>query len=368
MRPYLYSLASDKKKGFIAGVIKILLSLLAFIYASAVRSLIFIYSIRPYRLKCKVISVGNITLGGTGKTSLVELIARYLKENGHRIAILSRGYKRRVDSRQSTVDRKTVDSGLWTMEYRMMGDEPYMLKKSLTDIPVLVDSNRIRSANLGIRDYDVDTVILDDGLQQWKIKKDLEIVVIDASNPFGNRRLLPRGILRQPISTLNKADMFILTKTDLDADVKGIKDFLKRINHPAEIFESVHKPVGFYRVGESEKLLDTDMFKGKTVAIFSGIGDPLYFENTVKKLGLQICLSFRFADHYHYSEGDLNNIIAESAQQNAAAILTTEKDAARLDTQLLRNNLPAIFVLRIELEIIEDAEKFYHRLRQLYSL
>jgi tetraacyldisaccharide 4'-kinase len=296
-------------------------------------------------------------LGGTGKTSLVEFIARYLKKEDHRVAILSRGYKRKVKN-----------SKLKMQNYAAMGDEPYMLKDNLKDIPVLVDTNRIRSANLGIRDYGVDTVILDDGLQQWKIKKDLEIVVIDAGNPFGNRRLIPRGILRQPISTLNKADIFILTKTDLNADVQGIKDFLKRINPPAEIFESIHEPVGFYRIGESEKLVATDMFAGKSVAVFSGIGDPLYFENTVKKLGLQICLSFRFADHHHYSKEDLDNIIAESIQKNAAAILTTEKDAARLDTKLLCNKLPAIFVLRIELEIREDAEKFYHRLRQLYRL
>jgi len=361
MREYIYNLATDDKKGFIASLIKILLFLLALIYTLVVRILIFIYGIKPRYLACKVISVGNITLGGTGKTSLVGFIARYLKQEGHNVAILSRGYKRKVH-------RITTDYGLRVTGYGMMGDEPYMLKNSLKSIPVLVDTNRIRCANLGIRDYGADTVILDDGLQQWKIKKDLEIVTIDAANPFGNRKLLPRGILRQPISTLNKVDVFILTKTDLNPDIGWIKDFLRQLNPGAEIFESVHKVVGLYKLGESEKLLAADMLKGKTVTVFSGIGDPAYFENTVRNLKANIGLTFRFPDHYPYSQKDLISIIEESRRENIEAIVTTEKDAVRLTAQALTSSLAAIFVLRIELKITKDEEGFYSRLHKLYSL
>jgi len=354
MQEYLYSLATDRKKGFIADLIKIFLFLLSLIYGSVVRILIFIYAIKSYRLKCKVISVGNITLGGTGKTALVELIARYLKENGHRIAILSRGYKRKVH-------RRTTECGI-------MGDEPLMLKNNLKSIPVLVDTNRIRAGNLGIRDYGVDTVILDDGLQQWRIKKDLEIVAIDAGNPFGNRRLMPRGILRQPLSTLGKADVFILTKTDLNSDIEGIKNYLKRINPLAEIFESVHKSAGFYKLAESQNLFDTDALKGRTVTAFSGIADPFYFENTLKSLKINIGLSFRFPDHHSYSQKDLINIAQESRRKNIEAIVTTEKDAVRLTAQALTPSLADIFVLRITLAITKDEERFYSRLRKLYNL
>jgi tetraacyldisaccharide 4'-kinase len=357
MQEYLYSLATDRKKGFIAVLIKILLFALSLIYGLLLRVLIFIYSIRPHRLKCKVISVGNITLGGTGKTSLVEFIARYLKKEGHKLAILSRGYKRKI-----------TGCGLENNDYAAMGDEPQMLKNNLKGTPVLVDTNRIRAANLGIHDYGVDTVILDDGLQQWKIKKDLEIVAIDAGNPFGNRQLLPRGILRQPLSTLGKADIFILTKTDLSADTEGIKNYLKRINPLADIFESMHKPAGFYKLGKSEKLFDADALKGKNVTVFSGIADPFYFENTLKNLKIDIGLSFRFPDHHPYSQKDLTNIAQESRRKNIEAIVTTEKDAVRLDEQALSCSLAAIFVLRIELAITKDEERFYYRLRKLYSL
>jgi tetraacyldisaccharide 4'-kinase len=355
MREYLYGLVTDKKKGFIAGLIKVLLSCLAFIYGLAVRALIFIYGVRPRQLKCRVISVGNITLGGTGKTALVEFIARYLKQEGHEVAVLSRGYKRKIKIR-----------GLKNDDYAMTGDEPRMLKNNLEGVPVLVGPDRIRSGNSAIRDHAADTVILDDGLQQWRIKKDLEIVTIDASNPFGNCRLLPAGILRQPISTLSKADLFILTKTDLNPNTEWIKNYLKRINPAADIFESIHKPAGFYKLGEGKNLLAADIFKGKTVTAFSGIADPFYFENTLRNLNVRIGLSFRFPDHHYYSQKDLNNIAEESKRVNIEAIVTTEKDAARLDAQAPSSDLVDIFILRITL-VIKDEDGFYSRLRKLYS-
>ncbi len=355
MRAYLYGLATGKKKGFIAALIKLLLLPLAVIYGLSVRVLIFIYGIRPHRLKCKVISVGNITLGGTGKTSLVEFIAGYLKQEGHQVAVLSRGYKRKAASPELKDD-----------DCRVMGDEPSMLKNRLKGIPILVDADRIRSAERAIGDYGADTVILDDGLQQWKIKKDLEIVTIDAKNPFGNHRLLPEGILRQPLSTLRKADVFILTKTDYASDISRLKGFLKGINPSAEIFESVHKPAGIYKLGEIRNFLAADTLKGKTVTVFSGIGDPLYFENTVRNLGADIGLRFEFPDHHYYSKKDLVGIIEESRRSNISVILTTEKDAARLNA--LGPGLPDIFVLRIELKIIKDEERFRYRLLKLYSL
>lgn len=357
MQEYLYNLATDKQKGFAAGLIKILLFILAVIYGLLLRALIFIYNISPVRLKCKVISVGNITLGGTGKTALVEFIARYLRQEGRRVAVLSRGYK-----------RESAAAGAGKSDYAMMGDEPLMLKNNLGNIPVLVDPDRIRSGNSAIRDYGADTVILDDGLQQWRLKKDLEIVTIDAANPFGNRWLLPRGILRQPLSTLSKADIFILTKTDLGIDTAGIKRYLKRINPSAEIFESAHKAAGFYRLAASRDLLDTAALKGKTVTAFSGIADPFYFENTLKSLGVNIGLSFRFPDHHAYSQKDLADIVEGTRRKNIEAIVTTEKDAARLSAEALSPKFADIFVLRITLAIIKDEEGFYHRLRKLYSL
>jgi tetraacyldisaccharide 4'-kinase len=353
MRKYLYNLATDKYRGFGAGVIKLILFLCSLLYGRIVRVLMLFYRIRPCRLSCRVISVGNITLGGTGKTTLAEHIASYLKEQGHKIAILSRGYKRNPGT---------------------MGDEPYMLSRKLPGIPVLVDSNRIRSAKLAIRDYGVDTVILDDGLQQWRIIKDLEIVTIDARNPFGNRRLLPRGILRQPLSSLKLADLFVLSKANLVADTVKVKEELSRFNPQALLAESSHTPAGFYSIAEPGELLNTAALKGSTVSLFSGIGDPESFEDLISCLGIKIGLSFRFPDHHHYTRQDLDKIAAGAKDKGIDTIVTTQKDAARLAGSGITDYacLPVrqglrVLVLRIELKI-KDEERFRGRLLKLYLL
>lgn len=348
MKGYLYSLATDRAKGFIASIIKVFLFIFSLIYGLVVRALILFYRLWPSRLNCKVISVGNITLGGTGKTSLVEFIARYLKQQGHKVVILSRGYKR--------------------MHPETMGDEPYMLQMNLKDIPVIADADRIRSGNRAIRDYGADTVIFDDGLQQWRIKKDLEIVTIDATNPLGNRYLLPRGILRQPLSSLKRADVFVLTKTNLNADIEGIKDTLNKLNPSAMIIESIHQPLGFYDINKPQRAFDTETLKGKTAALFSGIGDPDSFEDLIIGLGINIGLSFRFTDHHNYTQEDLERIIKGSGDKNIDTIITTQKDAARLhNLQLTTYNLQ-LLVLRIGLVIKKDEQGFYDRLLKLYSL
>ena len=355
MREYLYSLATDKKKGLIAGIFKIFLFALSLIYGIVVRVLSFICRLRSYRLNCRVISVGNITLGGTGKTSLVEMLVRLLKDKGHKIAVLSRGYK-----------RKSIRYPLSTIRYEIMGDEPYMLTRNLGDIPIIVDKNRIRAAEKAIRNYGADTLILDDGFQQWRIRKDLEIVTVDATNPFGNLRLLPRGILREPLSSLKRADIFVLTKVNLNPDTQDIKEFLKRINPNALIVEAIHNPVGFYRLGDRrDNLLSPAEFKGKKVSLVCGIADPQSFENLISSLGIGIELSLRVPDHHFYTKKDLNRIIRNSEQKNINTIITTEKDSVRISTVNSQLSTVNCYILRIKLEIIQY-ETFFNRIHSLF--
>ena len=356
MLSYIYNLATDRERGLIATGVKSFLYFLSLIYGLAVRVLIFLYHLKPYQLNCKVISVGNITLGGTGKTSLVALIARYLKEKGHKVAILSRGYKRKV-----------LTPNLQLPTPNSMGDEPYMLKVNLKDVPVLVDTDRIRAAKRAIRDYGADTVILDDGFQQWRIKKDLEILTIDATSPFGNLKLIPRGILREPLSSLRRADIFVLTKTNLNPDNQDIKDFLSSISPSSLIAESTHSPLGFYRLDKSDAFLKLEALKGEVVTLISGIADPDSFENLIASLGINIGLALRFPDHYAYSQKDLENIIRESQRKNIATIITTEKDAARFYGLRITDYGLQFLILRIELKIIKDEQRFYNRLLRLYS-
>lgn len=345
MRNYLYSLAKDEVVGFSAGIIKFFLFVLSLVYGLAVRCLILFSRAFSCHFNCKVISVGNITLGGTGKTTLVEFIARYLKLKGHKVAIISRGYGRQKET---------------------MGDEPSMLLKKLGDIVVIVDANRKRAINKAIREYGIDTAILDDGFQQWSLRKSLEIAVIDATNPFGNSMMIPRGILREPLSSLKRADSFVLTKTNLHKDSKEIRVTLSKINPKAEIFEAMHEPLGFYNISSSDELFDADFLRGKSVVLFSGIGDPESFENLISVIGGNIVSSFRFGDHHNYNQKDLDRITTDAKDRKIEVIVTTEKDAARLTNYTQDVKHYKLLVLRIGLKI-NDEQGFCNRLLKLYS-
>jgi len=353
---YLYSAATDKEGGLMAGLLKIILLVLSWIYGAVIRILTFFYRLKPRRLPCKVVSIGNITLGGTGKTPMVELVAKYLKKQSHKVAILSRGYKRKL----STYD-------LPAKSYELIGDEPYMLKEKLGDMPLLVDADRIRSAGVAMRDYGVDTVVLDDGFQQWRIKKDLEIVTINAANPFGNKHMLPRGILREPISSLKRADIFILTKTDMAGDIQPLKTYLQRINPQALIVDTTYRPLGLCRITDPRgELTKPEALKGESVAILCGIADPDSFKALIENLGLKVGLFFKFADHYCYTKEDLVKIIQESNSKNIRTIITTEKDMVRLppmDYEAIPINFLA---LTIAIDFKDNEEEFRNRLLGLY--
>lgn len=353
-----YNLITDKNKGAASCLIKGILFLLSLIYCQIVRLLIFIRSYNRYYADCIVISVGNITLGGTGKTPVVEYLAKYLKGEGRKVAILSRGYKKKC--RSASVHRCS--------SYETMGDEAYMLQENLKGVPVVVNADRRQGISIAINDYGADTIIMDDGFQQWGIKKDLDIVTIDALIPFGNRHIFPRGILRQPLSSLKQADVFILTRTDVTPDISDIRKVLGEFNPLAIIIESVHKPVGFYPLGRKQDLSEVGIFKGKTIALVSGIANPDSFKGMVADLGVKIGASFDFPDHYSYSSKDLDRIILECKEKNIACIITTEKDAARLSQLPVKDCHLPVFVLRIEISITrnEDEERLHNRLRRLY--
>lgn len=353
MLKYIYNVAKDEKRGIIAAFLKLILSLLSFIYVFGLilaRIGFYLGILRSVRLNCKVISIGNITLGGTGKTPFVRMLAKYLTQKGKKVVILIRGYK-----------RKNFNPEPLTLNPDVMGDEGYLLAQD-SAVPVLVGRDRIKTAYMAIEKYHPDIIILDDGFQHWRLKRDLDVVLINALNPFGNKRVIPRGILREPLTGLSRADVFVLTKADLGEGVLALGQRLNALKPQALVIEAVHKPVCFYDLEGKKSELSS--IKDKEVCIFSAIADPASFEKIILNLGAKIKFKFEFGDHHNYIQEDLDKIIKTCKNLNIPCFITTEKDAVKLLSLNLDKSVH-LLILNIELGIIRNEEEFYLRLHRL---
>lgn len=347
MQRYLYNLATDKINGFLPAVFKFLLFLLSLVYGLIVGFILLLYKLkilRKFYADCAVISVGNVTLGGTGKTPLVELIAKDLSQKGIKTAILTRGYKRGASLEN-------------------IADEASMLKEKLDNVPVLVGANRIANAKKAVTDYHAKVILLDDGFQHWKLHRDLDIVVVDSTNPFGNERLIPRGILREPLSSLNRADIFLLTKTDYGRNnLEMIKTTIRNLKPDAQLFESNHIAKTFYNIKDNRELEISDI-TNKNVCLLASIGDVDAFEKMVAGLGLSPNLKFYFLDHYQYKKKDLDNVVKACLDSGITSIITTEKDIPRIkDINFDFPNNISVLALKIEIKFLENEDVFFKRL------
>jgi tetraacyldisaccharide 4'-kinase len=241
-----------------------------------------------------------------------------------------------------------------------------MLQNRMPLIPVVTDKKRLRSARKAIETLGADTLILDDGFQQWGISKDLDIVTVDEGNPFGNGLVIPAGMLREPLSALKRADIFVLTRCEKEEEKERLKKRLSSFNPRACIFCCNHRVAGFYPVsGEAAGgITKPEFFSGKEVVAFSGIAVPLSFEQSLENTGARITGARRFPDHYFYGRREIEAIIAGG---RGRPVVTTEKDAARLSV-LYDGRPPAgIWVLRIELEFEnDDDQRLRDRLLGIY--
>ena len=304
------------------------------------------------RLPAKVISVGNITVGGTGKTPLVETLARILKEEGFRVGILSRGYGRRGRGTLVVSDGKDIRT-----VPRETGDEPMLLARNLSGIPIVVGQNRVRAGQLAIQSFGCNILILDDGFQHLCIRRDIDFVVIDASNPFGNGRLIPAGPLREQISSLKRADAICFTRVDQDSNLRCSEEYIRKYSR-APIFASTHHPTGWISV-ENGGLFPLDGLKGKKVLAFAGIGNPESFRKTLKALSVEPVAFLKYRDHHWYTGRDLTHICETAKGAGAEAIVTTEKDGIRLP-ESMQCSIP-LYSLKIKLQFkegIREIKKF----------
>jgi len=317
-------------------------------YGLGVRARLFLHGtgfLRWTRLPCKVISVGNITLGGTGKTPAVEYIARLLRDEGMDVVLLSRGYRGRMERKFWVVS----DGQRLLLSPREAGDEPYMLAQRLGDIPILVGRRRDLSGKYASAHYHPDVIILDDGFQHLGVKRDIDILLVDSQTGFGNGHLFPRGPLREPLAQLRRADLFLMTKVE-DLDACGeLEERIKSHKKHAIIFHSTYRPDYLNDLNRGERL-PVGYIKDKRIAALSGIANPAYFRHLLKLVGAKVEEEIAFPDHHVYSRRDIP--ILKNAVRRAECIVTTEKDAAKLHG-LSGTNFP-ILSLSISLKVMED--------------
>ena len=366
----------ERRYGRRADILRWILHGLAVIYLWIVQARLGLYErriLRAHPLGCLVISVGNLTVGGTGKTPVVEMLARALQAGGRRVAVLSRGYKsvprpflfRLWDwlTKQEAVfaPRVVSDGHALLLDSRTAGDEPFMLANNLRGVVVLVDRDRVMSGRYAIRHFGADTLLLDDGFQYVRMRHGIEVALIDSQAPFGNEFLLPRGTLREPPRNLRRATHIFLTKC-ADSCNDALISRIRAHNRTADIIQCAHRPkhVRNFVTGEIKPL---DFLKELSVGSICGIAMPESFESALSSLGARIEISKTYTDHHRYSVREIETFIRRCARRGLNAIVTTEKDAVRFP-RILDSDLP-IYYLRVEIEILAGQESWLRFVERL---
>lgn len=378
---YLLDVIFQQRPGKKAATIRLILLGFSHLFALAVKLRRFLYNARIFRdatLGVQVIAVGNLTVGGTGKTPVVEKFARALQDAGRKVAILSRGYRSKPKSlRQrlsegllfrgdSTPPRIVSDGHSLLLDSESAGDEPFMLASNLKDVVVLVDKDRVKAGRYAVEHMGCDTLLLDDGFQYWRLAgRRTDIVLVDSQQPFGNEALLPRGTLREPPRHLSRAHYVFLTKVDRSTPEKAeamsaLRARVARINPRARIIECIHHPLFFEDVFTGERF-EMDFLQGRRVATLSGIAQPESFETKLVELGAELVLARRYADHHRFTQQEVLETINRAKRRRADLLITTQKDAVRFP-KLDRRDLP-IYFMRVEIKIIAGASDFDHCVR-----
>ncbi len=367
---FILAVISDRLHGPWPSFLRFTLRQLSRVYSWVMNVRLALYEHRMLRSKtlgCQVISIGNLTVGGTGKTPVVEVFARALQRNGRRVAILSRGYKKAETPLPEKIKnlvtfnpptqqppRIVSDGQRLLLDSAMGGDEPYMLASNLPDVCVLVDKDRVKSGRYAIQKLGCDTLLLDDGFQYLRLQHRVDIVLVDRTNPFDNGYVLPRGLLRETTRHLRRATFIFITKSPGDGS-PDLRRQIRELNDKAEIAECRHTARYFRDVftGEQQPL---EFVKGLQVAALSGIAAPRGFEESIQRLGGEIVYRKRFADHHRYTQQEILDMINASHDRGARAIITTEKDAVRFP-KIERRDVPLYF-LRVEIELLSGEEDF----------
>ena len=368
----------------LATPLRFLLTPLRWLYTASVQLRNILYTrgvIKARRLPCRVISVGNIVVGGTGKTPAVIAIAKHLQREGVSVAILLRGYKRhggkkmsrRLMSSLPLREKVTIvsDGEKVCASAIESGDEAQMMARYLSGVPILVGKCRYLAGQVALERFKVDVLLLDDGFQHRQLARDVDILTIPATHPFGSpEKLLPAGTLREPPSALKRADLILLTHTDTPDISTHIKKLVKSLAPNALILESIHQPIHCYPLGvdgqrnllNENRLPRTDTYdikelKGKRVLAVCGIGNPDAFVVTLMRCAVASVELLEFPDHHVYTEIDKQHIHTAFQETGADLIVTTQKDEQKLAGVVENSGLP-IVVLAVALVVTEGNVAF----------
>jgi tetraacyldisaccharide 4'-kinase len=330
---WIHNLLSGQARGVKAACIRRLLWLGSCVYELIIRFRNWYYDQGKgvHQAPVPVVSVGNLTVGGTGKTPTVEYIARFYRERDIQVCIISRGYG--------------ASQGI--------NDEYLMLAETLPDVPHLQGANRVELANVAVEELESELIILDDGFQHRKLKRDLNIVLIDATNPWGYGYLLPRGLLREPISSLRRADGIIITRAD-QAPTERIIRRIKQHNRTAPVMLASHAPSGLSRFGGETK--SVTVLNQREIALCCGVGNPKAVANTLESLGAKIVAERTFPDHHEYTHADIESLTAWASQlPQDCWIITTHKDAVKIRLAAIGGR--ELWTLQVRLKIIAGEDQ-----------
>jgi tetraacyldisaccharide 4'-kinase len=365
---YTVDVILGRRAGTGAAIYAAVLYVLSFVFNGAAQLRLWLYRHRILHdqpLGCLVVVVGNLTVGGTGKTPVVEKFARALHDRGRKVAILSRGYKSKatplwkkfwwaLTHAEEPPPRVVSDGKKVLLDSEQAGDEPFMLARNLPGVIVLVDKNRVKSGAFAIKRFGCDTLVLDDGFQYLPLKGRLNLLLVDKTNPFGNGHLLPRGILREPVKHLRRASYVFLTKSNGVRDLE-LEATIQRHNPGVDVIECAHRPQYLQRFGAPERQ-PLAWLKGRRVLAFSGIATPESFEKFLRDLGAKLVARERYLDHYRYVDEDFEELFELARREGAECLITTEKDAVRIPEGRAAP-LP-LYYLRLEIEILHGAADF----------
>ncbi len=318
--------------------------------------------LKTHTLRCPVVSVGNLTVGGTGKTTTVRWLIRRLAAWGVRPAVLSYGYRAGGTRRDPDAVHVVAGPDGIREPVEVSGDEPQLLARSLPGVPVLIGKKRVLSGERACREFAVDVCVLDDAFQYWRLRKDLEIVLMSGANPFGYGRLLPRGMLRESPGALRRADAVVVTHAGwIDAEAREkLRNELRRRNPRLVVAEARHVPVALRDHATGERVSLEELRKGHWLAV-SSLGQPESFERTLMELQAGEISPARFRDHHPYTEEDVRALCRRVEREALTGVVTTEKDAVKIPPTWFANT--RCCVLEIDLEFLSGQNDIESLLR-----